>query len=125
MMRTLYMIIIIIQFSNCRHPDELKRPSFLNIVVALQQPDFKILSDWTSPTFDTLSGILGVGLDKSKDLYLDLQKTYIHVKSRESESRKAIASSDVQQTQNDQDILVTNANSEQCSDERKTSESSC
>ena len=58
------------------------RPSFLNIVVTLQKPDFQILK-WPLQDSDILSRTLGAGLDKSRNLYVDLQNVYKkrHVKS--------------------------------------------
>ena len=62
--------------SICRHPDEKKRPSFLNIVVALQQPDFLILNRKSQ----TVAAV------QSNDLYQDLQGLYINVKKTNSET---------------------------------------
>ncbi len=58
-----------------RHPEQAKRPSFLDIVVALQKPDFQILK-LSEEGVDKLSNILGAGLETSKDLYVDLQNAY-------------------------------------------------
>lgn len=63
----------------------MERPAFLNIVVALQKPDFQILK-WTDQNPDSLASILGARMDSSKNLYLEVQNAY--KKQRKSFSRK-------------------------------------
>ncbi len=70
-----------------RHPDESKRQSFLNIVVALQKPDFQILK-WPESEGDGLSRTLGADLHHSNELYLDLQNKY-KKKHRRTFTRKS------------------------------------
>ena len=58
-----------------RDPDETKRLTFLNIVVALQKPDFQLLK-LSLQESDSLSRVLGASLEVSKNLYADLQNMY-------------------------------------------------
>ena len=62
----------------CRHPNFSDRPNFVSVVQQLSLPDTKLLkwSDKDKGTADIEAAILGAGLDKSVDLYKDLQERY-------------------------------------------------
>ena len=69
----IYIIIYIwyiITFLIYRHPETLSRPTFVDLVSDLSQPDFKLLQTET----DTC---LGAQLDTAHNLYPELQKIYI------------------------------------------------
>ena len=68
-----------------RDPNPDVRVSFLMIIVALQHPDYKILS-WSPEDTDGLSEnakCLGAPLTESESLYKTLQRTYIGNVDRE------------------------------------------
>ena len=53
-----------------RHPETLSRPTFVDLVSDLSQPDFKLLQT----EIDTC---LGANLDTAHNLYPELQNIYI------------------------------------------------
>ena len=61
-----------------RHPEPASRPGFVSIVQQLSLPDTKILkwSEEDKAAVHPEASILGAGLDKSVDLYKDLQEKY-------------------------------------------------
>ena len=65
-------------FFALRHPNSSDRPNFVSVVQQLSLPDTKLLkwSDKDKGTADTEAAILGAGLDKSVELYKDLQELY-------------------------------------------------
>ena len=75
-------------YVNIRDPNPDVRVSFLTIVVALQHPDYKILS-WSPEDTDGLSEnakCLGAPLTESESLYKTLQRTYIDNVDREPQT---------------------------------------
>ena len=64
-----------------RHPDPSSRYQACEITVALQQPDFQILS-WTQEDIATCDSekarVLGSALEEGHCLYKDLQCIYCH-----------------------------------------------
>ena len=65
-------------FTN-RHPQPESRPTFTNILVSLQRPDFQLLK-WTPEDIATINEsarILGAPLEEGECLYTELQNTYI------------------------------------------------
>ena len=62
-----------------RHPNSSDRPNFVSVVQQLSLPDTKLLkwSDEDKGSADDEAAILGAGLEKSVDLYKDLQELYI------------------------------------------------
>ena len=79
-----YYIICGICIHSCinlyRNPKPNLRPEFCEIVVALQQPDFRILK-WTQNDLATCDSeeakVLGSPLEEGHCLYQDLQKMYV------------------------------------------------
>ena len=63
----------------CRHPTPFHRPSFSSVVQKLSVPDTKILklSDEDKAVHPEASK-LGAELDKSVEVYKDLQELYLH-----------------------------------------------
>lgn len=62
----------------CRNPQENERPSFCNIVVSFQLPDFQILN-WShsdKTLYSEASQRLGGPIETGKELYTELQKRY-------------------------------------------------
>ena len=68
-----------------RNPEPESRPSFPEIQVDLQRPDFKILT-WTSEdvtAYSEQARTLGAPLEAGEKLYTDIQNTY-HVRKPDS-----------------------------------------
>ncbi len=61
----------------CRHPESSSRPDFASMSQQLSLPDTKLLK-WSEEdkATDPEAASLGVGLDKTTNLYIDLQKQY-------------------------------------------------
>ena len=69
---------VIVGNQYCRNPDPGWRPSFADILISLQKPDFQILN-WTAKEtnmYSEKSRTLGAGLDVGHQLHTDLQKMY-------------------------------------------------
>jgi len=61
-----------------RNERESERPSFCDITVSLQQPDFQVLK-WSSSDetkYNQLARTLGSDIEKGHDLYPELQRVY-------------------------------------------------
>jgi hypothetical protein len=71
-----------------RNPGEARRPSFCEIVVSLQRPDFQILK--FSPTdeskYSKAAMTLGSPIEKGHGLYPELQRSYIRKGSADDSS---------------------------------------
>ena len=81
-----------IYFSTCRNPDEAVRPTFCEIVVSLQQPDFQILK-WSSADeakYNKAARTLGSALEKGHGLHPELQRSYLRKGSADSSSNSLI-----------------------------------
>lgn len=66
-------------YSCCRHPTPFHRPSFPTTVQKLSMPDTKILQ-WLDEDKEAYpeASMLGAELDKSVDLYKDIQELYLY-----------------------------------------------
>ena len=66
--------------TSSRHPDTTSRPDFASVVHHLSLPDFKLLK-WSEEDniSDPESATLGAELEKSQELYKDLQQAYTKV----------------------------------------------
>ena len=76
---TLVARIQSIFYSICRNPDEAVRPTFCEIVVSLQQPDFQILK-WSSADeakYSKAARTLGSPIEKGHGLHPELQRSYL------------------------------------------------
>ncbi|CAI8017965.1 Ephrin type-A receptor 8 (Fragment) [Geodia barretti] len=63
---------------NCWNPESDSRPTFPEIQVELQRPDFKLLT-WTAEdvaAYTEEARTLGAPLEVGNELYIDIQKTY-------------------------------------------------
>lgn len=73
-------------YFTCRNPDEAVRPTFCEIVVSLQQPDFQVLK-WSSDDeakYSKEARTLGSSIEKGHDLYPELQGAYLTKGSADS-----------------------------------------
>ena len=63
----------------CRHPEASSRPSFSHLLRALSQPETELLS-WSEEDIRVhpQAAMLGTPLEAGKDLYIELQNTYIN-----------------------------------------------
>ena len=62
-----------------RNPESDSRPTFPEIQVELQRPDFKLLT-WTAEdvaAYTEETRTLGAPLEAGEELYTDIQKSYI------------------------------------------------
>ena len=72
----------------CRNPDEAVRPTFCEVVVSLQQPDFQILK-WSSADeakYSKAARTLGSPIEKGHGLHPELQRSYLRKGSADSSS---------------------------------------
>ena len=73
-----------------RNPDSTRRPTFCDIVVSLQRPDFQILKyseeDQTKHSKEALT--LGQDMQRASGLYLDLQRIY-HQQQRQTKGHNS------------------------------------
>ena len=58
-----------------RNPVPELRPSFSDMFLELQQPDFKLLT-WTAEDVTEQARTLGAPLEAGKELYTDIQRLY-------------------------------------------------
>ena len=70
----------------CRNSDEAVRPTFCEVVVSLQQPDFQILK-WSSADeakYSKAARTLGNPIEKGHGLHTELQRSYLRKGSADS-----------------------------------------
>lgn len=72
------LLVHVCVWSHCRHPQAHLRPDFSDVRAALRQSQTSVLQ-WANEDMneDPLSLNLGAPLIHGKDLFMDLQSTYI------------------------------------------------
>ena len=68
-----------------RHPESGSRPTFFDILLVLQRPDFQLLK-WKpedEATYSQEARTLGNVAEVGKELYAELQSMYMHATHRE------------------------------------------
>ena len=74
---------------SCRHPEPESRPSFFEILLVLQRPDFQLLrwSPEDKEAYSEQARTLGGPLEDGKELYNEMQTVYATPPARESSSQ--------------------------------------
>ena len=65
----------------CRHYEPQSRPTFFEILLALQRPDFQLLK-WTSEdeaSYSEEARTVGSPIEAGEELYAELQQMYSHL----------------------------------------------
>ena len=63
----------------CRHSEPELRPTFFDVLLVLQRPDFQLLN-WLPDdvaTYSEQARTLGAPVEAGEELYTELQKTYL------------------------------------------------
>ena len=64
-----------------RHPQPASRPTFTDVVVLLQRPDFQLLwwSEEDKTAYNEKARALGGPVEDGEEMYTELQKTYFEL----------------------------------------------